>query len=237
MPLSLSEFEFERGVVEIRYPNGYLFWDRAGAIWHDAVNKRAELEFISAEPAKTSFRLGPKYQLDAEIAQARVTAFRPDSSLTGVSEIAKIFFDDVVRHLQIVVLSRIGLRCLLFKEFATPDEATAALFQTGLCALPQGPIFSHKAGTPQIDFTVRMEDDVKGTMFHLAYQKREFVSYPPVEIQKRVEPLKLSFQGVLLDVDFYTTAPVQVAQFGVHEWIEQCVHLLRRDTDKLLTAK
>jgi hypothetical protein len=234
--LSVADFKFDRAVLETRYPNGYMFWDRAGIVWSEAIQRWSDLEFVSAEPAKTSFRLGTKYQFDAELGQSRTLAFLPDSSLNGLIEIAKPFYEIVFKHLEVKVLSRIGLRCLLFREFATKEEAVEAIISTRLVHVPSGPHFGIQS-PPATEASIIWEDEVRGTRFHLAYQRREYQLQPPADLQHRVKPLSITIHGVLLDTDFYSVSPIQVGQFSAEEWCKQAVHVLRRDTDRLLGVK
>lgn len=54
--LSLSEFGLSQAVLEARYLNGFLHWDRAGAIWMEMTTKHfPDLKMVKAEPGQPSF--------------------------------------------------------------------------------------------------------------------------------------------------------------------------------------
>jgi len=54
----------------------------------------------------------------------------------------------------------------------------------------------------------------------------------PLEVHPEMKETHETLHGVSLDVDFSTPKEVQAAQMGLSEWIEQVMHVYRRDVPK-----
>lgn len=52
----------------------------------------------------------------------------------------------------------------------------------------------------------------------------------PPEAARFLKPLHRETSGVVLDIDYYTVAPVETGQMDVSEWMRHAVHLVGRDS-------
>lgn len=235
--LSLGDFKLERVVFEVRYPHAVLFWDRAGALWNEASRLWPGLNLMHAEPAKTAFRIGDEFHVAMELEATRLVSFWPEKGLERFQEMSKTLVELISGVLEIKSFSRVGLRTFYFMEFPDRDSATAALISAGLTRVPPGRHFGTEGAPTSFECCYRWEVKAIGVRVWVGYQFREykFEKPPEIKVPKLEKGLEtLQYHGILFDIDFYTTAPVEVGQLGVHDWIQQHLHELRRDADSFL---
>lgn len=235
--LSLGDFKLERVVFEVRYPHAVLFWDRAGSLWNEASGLWSGLKLTHAEPAKTGFRIGDEFHLAMELEASRLVSFWPEKGLERFQDISMTLTGLISRVLEIRSFSRVGLRFFYFMEFPDRDAATAALIRAGLVRLPTGRHFGSEGPPVSFECCYRWEVKAVGVRLWVGYQLREYKLEKPPEIKvpqldKSLETFR--YHGILFDIDFYTTAAVEVGQLGVRDWIQQHLHELRRDADSFL---
>jgi hypothetical protein len=235
--MTLGEFRLERAVFEVRYPTALWMWDRAGVMWNVVGEKWADVKLIEASPGKTVFRLESNYELVVELNQLRVIAHWPDWSLGRLPELSAGLLDVATRYMELKVLSRVGFRVWLFRKFPDRKGAAEALLGSGLVQLPQGQKFAVEGRPISLESTIRWEGAAKGVTLRLACQTRQFNLEAPPDVDPELmkdKPQRIEFQGVLYDVDFFTTSPVQVGQLLVPEYLREHMHALKRDGDSFL---
>lgn len=237
--LRLSDFAFERAILEIRYPNAFELWDRSGALWIAALQKWNDLQVVSAEPSRTVFR-GKQFELSTELQAARIVQHNPVLPLADFTGFAKEFVELVSGTLSLSVLSRVGLRLTFFRRVADRASETSALLRTGLLKPVQPGLFGIEGEPVSMDYRARWEGKGLGVTLRLGHEDRAFTMQGPAELagflrEKGLEE-QITFAGLVLDVDFYTPTSIQVSQLGVAPWIRQHVKTLKEDAEALFTA-
>lgn len=233
--LDLNTFTFERAIFEVRYPPALLLWDRSGQLWSEARERWQGLEAIGAQPDKTVFKLEPDREFTVEIGAARIIRHWPKLPLKDFTENASSFFDIVTQQLEISTLSRVGLRLIFFREFPDRETAGAAVLETGLLNPPGGRCFGGEGKPISADCSFVWETKAVGIRAVVAYQRREYKLERPLGLAE-IEPKEIVQNGVVFDIDFYTTGIITIGQLGVDEWIQQHVRALKRDAGAFLAG-
>jgi hypothetical protein len=232
MPLNISvaDFKMTFAVCELRYENAYLIFDRTGQVCQDARDFFTDCNVVSAAPNQTIFQ-AKEGSFFLELAQCRFSTTKPDTSLEKFAEHCKKFFDSVTGNLEIKVFTRVGLRALLRKDFETLDEAKAALTSLKLVCLQ--PADRYGVASEPREIILRWESDQSGVMLRLKAEsgKIDFVLPPELEAEKA--EIHKSFNGLVLDVDYYTVAPVERTQWDAAAWIQRSIRTIKRDTDAI----
>jgi uncharacterized protein (TIGR04255 family) len=232
--LSLSDFRLSQAVLEARYLNGFLHWDRAGAIWMEMTTKHyPALKMVKAEPGQSMFRLEDRYELGVQVDKLSVHAHNPHSTLKEFSEIADQFGSTVLRFLELEEYTRIGFRVIYLKEFDDPASAADALLSTGRLSLPSAQSFGVNGAPVSPAFSCRWDGQAKGFTVQLRTEERKYAFDRPFAWEGE------KFEGkerhlFVLDIDYYTTATIGTAQVRLSDWVQQAIHLVRRDTDNFL---
>jgi hypothetical protein len=233
--LRFGDFKLEKATIEVRYPLALAIWDHSGDLWTEVLAKWPSAKFVQAEPSKVQFNI-EDFQLSAQADQSHIIGSLPDRKLSGLANMAKPFFEIALRHLKARILTRVGLRLIYFREMQDERSATKMLLNTGLIHLPQGKYFGFEETPTRAGLNVRWESSGRGALMNLNYVGRDYEIQPPPEIRDKVASSKISQKGILLDVDFYTTSSLEIGQFGAIEWIQQGLHMMNRDTNKILGA-
>lgn len=239
--LSLSGFNLERAVFEIRYSPAYGLWDRSGTLWESVTERlqSPELKSVEAVPNKTFFKLGSDYELVAELDKARVVALSPNLSLSRFAELSTLFVRSLTEFLDLRILSRVGLRLILFAKYPEIQNAAAAILETGLLQLPERRVFGAEDNPDRLECVVNWEGKATGVTARLSTQTREFEIGISPEMKYELPPnlqSKYKYYGVGYDVDFFTTQHMEIGELNVVQWIGQYVHVLKRDSDSFLGA-
>lgn len=238
-PLELTDFSFVRATLELRCVPNYLHWDRSGSIWTRFIEKKPNLKIVEASPGKTVFTLGSKYSFAISLntletdgyTSIAATANEPHASLKDLSELAEVFVEIVVRELEISEYKRIGLRSIFHKNFSTLRVASEALLSTRLISVPEGPHFGIEGSATLPQYLIKWEDDKRGAMVHLTAEKRSIEFNPPPDWEG-VAPFKKNINRLVADFDYYTIASVAVGQFRATDWLNNALHLIKRDSGK-----
>lgn len=230
--MTFAELKPFQAVLEVRYADAFSLWDRAGMLWTRLAKKYENLERIQAQPTETIFRLGKSFELAAKLDGASVVAFKPEKNLTEFIQLTDVFFRIVAEILEISAYNRVGCRLIFTKDFSSIQAASAAILATGLLKWPEGQQFS-KTGTPvQPEWALRWEDENRGVHLRLRVDERKYEIKPPLVWEGKYE--STTSTEVSWDVDWYTRKRVLVTQMSYSEFIGQCVHAVRRDSDHFL---
>jgi hypothetical protein len=230
MTISVADFKIHRAICEIRYEDAYLLFDRTGRVLQEMKNGFTELNVIEATPTKTTAR-STEGAFALELRQSRVSAENPDSNLDAFTTSSKRFFDIVVDSLEVKVFTRIGLRLLFRKDLQDLHGAKKDLDSLRLINLP--PQLRYEAADQPEEVMFRWQSDQVGAMLRLKAEKGTIDVILPPELESAEPKIHKSYTGLVLDVDYYTVAPVERSQWDPSSWIQQSARIVRRDTDKI----
>ncbi len=218
-------------VCEVRYESAYLIFDRTGQVCHDARTLFTDCTVLNATPNQTIFQ-AKEGAFALELAQSRFSTTRPDSSLEKFAEHAKKFFDSVTRNLEVKVFTRVGLRTIFRKDFGALDEAKVALTSLKLVGLKSAERYG--VGSEPREILFRWESDQLGVMLRFSAESGKIDIVLPPELEPEKTEIHKSFNGLVLDVDYYTVAPVERTQWDAAAWIQRSIRTIKRDTDAIL---
>jgi hypothetical protein len=228
-PFDLSGFPLEQITLEIRYPLALTLWDHAGALWRAVQEKWPDFNLVTAEPAKTVFQAG-KTAFVVEVKAARIISLDANKSMEEFSTIAREFFRLTALHLRVALYERLGLRLIHFKEYKDRAEAASAFHSLGLIKVPDKKKFEIEEPPVNPQYILRWESEKKGTLIQCRAETRKVDWDPPIESVLLFEPIHKEKNGIVLDIDYYTVAPVEIGQVDMGEWFRHGLHIISRDT-------
>ena len=223
--LSHSDFSLAHSVCEARYDMAFLIFDRTGAICQESQQRYPDLKLIQASPSVTSFISEPHtFSVEQTMSRAICAESRHDPKLFG--EATSSFFEIVMRHLEIRILKRIGLRQIYFKTFAGAREAGDLITKL---KLEQGSADNNFGiSSAAKEAVLRWESAENGVMLHLVSIPGNAV-LPVVDIRQIEKGFDDIYKSALIfDVDFYTLAPVLRSQWNAGEWIANSSHVIKK---------
>lgn len=234
-PFDLSSFILEQCVLETRFPQALALWDSAGALWRAIQEKWPDIRLVTAEPAKTSFQDG-RTGFIIELKAARITVLGSAKSMDELSKIGRDFFRLTAQHLQLSLYERLGLRLIYFKEFKDREQAARAFHSLGLLKVPNSKKFEIEGQPVNQQYSLRWESDKKGALLNCRTETRKVDYDPPIESAQVFSPIHTERSGIVVDVDYYTVAPVEIGQVDMGEWMNHALHIVSRDTQYLFEA-
>jgi len=231
--VKLSDLALRQVAFELRYTPAYLLWDRAGAVHTAALQKWHSLRVIRAEPGVTVFRLPPSSQITVTLERTTVETYKPDANLLEFIELSHFYTENLVRELGVSEFLRIGTRLIYAKTFPTIEEASQAILETRQVNVPAGKHFNIEGKGLYPEYTLRWEGEKTAVAVRLRAvgQKVEFDA--PFAVEEIASVHTERFDAIF-DVDHFTGAATPAGQFRCKDWIQQAVHLTRRDSGAFL---
>jgi hypothetical protein len=231
MSLSISEFKMTSAVCEIRYDDAYLVYDRTGQICHELKAHFSGFKVQSPSPSQTTGS-AKEGTFVLETAASRFSTKNPDTKLEQFAVSCKQFFDSVTTGLEVKVFTRIGLRIMYRKDFRELEEAKSAFTAMKLTTLTPSQRFG--AADEPNEIYLRWEGKDVGTTWRAKAEDIKIDVVLPPEIEAEKSELHKVFNALVVDVDYYTVAPVEKSQWDPKEWIQHSIRTIRRETDVIL---
>jgi uncharacterized protein (TIGR04255 family) len=231
LALTFDDFKTFSITCELRYLNAYLIFDRTGIVISDMKDSFTNVIISNAGPQQTAFA-SDEGTFHIEIGAARFTSGRLEKGGEKFAQYCKAYFDSVTERLQIDILTRIGLRYILRKEFKSDEEAKTALAAMALANLKPAKRFNSSDSPTEIMF--RWEDTEIGALVRLKAETYEVKLAVPPELRDVVPNYDRKSFGLTVDVDYYTVAPVEREQWNVLEWLPLKVRIIRKEVEGIL---
>lgn len=228
--LSIDDFRVVNAVCELRYENAYLIYDRTGTICREAQTFFTNGTVSNAAPAQTIFQ-ADEGSFVLEVSQCRFSTTKPDKSLERFAQHCKTFFNSATIHLDVRVFTRVGFRVIFRKDFGELDEAKAALGSLNLIRPPAGEPFGASADLQEV--LLRWEGEQVGAVLRLKAESGKIDVVLPPELEAEKSEFHKSIKGLVLDVDYYTVAPVERSQLDAATWILRSLRTIRKNVDTI----
>lgn len=229
----LNSFEQHALVVQIDYKNAYELWDCAGAIGRSLCDVWGALEVAEGEPRQQVIK-GEDLSITTGFTKSAVSLFRKRSASRASLPLIRKTFDIWKEFLSLGDLGRVGTRQIFYKEFSSAEDANKYVMGLGLVKMPKEKVFnqSEDSGLNCVEAAYRFRD---GESFAYLKVKSESVNFH-VELDRGFvdDPIDLDKHRVCIDFDRSTVVAVEAQKFRMDEWVNGCMHLLRRDIGKII---
>ena len=234
MRLTFSDFSPSSFAFEVRYPEAYLLWDRAGQVAEDLRTGHEITRRLAAEPGRIAFDTETTREVSWHLDRPVVIDHQPQlSKVDAFYSLAADCLEMTLRHLGVSELKRVGFRPIFAKKFASKEEAAATLLSLGLVNVPKGKNLNIDPLQRYPEYAMRCEDEKLGYMIRISLQEVNYeLEFAPQWKGGAVEPRHEDH--LTLDVDYYSRAVIPVGSFRVEEWLAQVLHAVRRDADSYL---
>jgi hypothetical protein len=132
-------------------------------------------------------------------------------------------------------LDRVGLRFIYEKDFPTKEKAAEEFLKNRIFNFPSGKYFGLNVVPLYPEYAFRLEGSAVGVTLRYKSEGRKNEFEPPFGVTS-IEPLKEERQFIVFDVDYYTTAKLLLTQLSMSEWINQALHVIKRDSNAFMKA-
>ncbi len=227
--LDLRSCKLESAVLEVRYKEAFLLWDRAGHVAAAIHSRLPNVVLKSAQPASITFQLNNQIDIGFELARSVVTHYGADFDLEQLAEVSSVVLDCVSSELKVVDFTRVGLRVRYWKSAGSEVEASK-LFPTHLLGrgLASSTI-AKEAELTSAESSARWEAKGFGLLAAIRTQSRTLNINIPTQLLSDVE-LKTPNEsfGVVQDFDYFTKGIVSAELVRPKLWIPQGLQAIRK---------
>lgn len=235
MKIDLGTMNIARVLLEVRFDNAYLIWDRAGQLWSAATKRWPTIENQEAQPGQILFIHPEKFKFETRLERCSIAAYSPNRTLSTFTEYADEFISLVIETLEIIEFTRIGFRIIFHQEYDSREESTASVAELRAINASPGPHFSKDERPVEINYLYRLEGEVTGTTVRVKSVRKNLDVAIPFDISfMGAESISKSMHLVEIDIDFYTVQSAAVSQIDVREWISDAYHEIKRGAKSLL---
>jgi hypothetical protein len=219
--MKFEDIRPESIILELRYPQGYLYWDNCGKIFKDITDKwrEAGTESVSLQDATIKY---PEKNLSVKFSPSHISvALLSSSDTKSLGEFADSVVNTICSYLDVDVFSRVGNRFQYIKKLDADDDFSQIFSKSGLMNIPEA-VTAHitgKATKQEIKFTLEREDSF-GYNFCFA----QFGRSVNIELPKSLtlDASKFISKGIMFDIDMFTLKPVERSTLS-------CSELLRKN--------
>lgn len=225
----LDDFTFEKIVVELRYDDAHLLWDRAGTFWATVKDKWPTIKGRSAKPNETVFVRDDKFEHVVRLDRSNFVEHRPDRDLERFVNDCQFFFSLAIDTLAIKELTRVGTRFMYYRPFASKEAAAEEFHSLGLIKHPTSKCFDIDGKPTLSEYTLRWEDADLGLVAKIAAVGRKTEFEPPLDVVE-LKATTIEKFGVVYDVDCYTNKKLLTSQLRISDWIQKVYRAVKRDS-------
>ena len=116
------------------------------------------------------------------------------------------------------------------KDFKDLEEAKAALTSLKLARLQSVERFG--AASEPVEIFLRWESAQLGAMLRFKAESGKIDVILPPELKE--SEIHSSYNGLVIDVDYYTVAPVERSQWDATAWVPRSLRTIKKDIDLIL---
>jgi hypothetical protein len=226
--LDWDDFRSESVTIELRYPPAFALWDVAGRIWGEILGKFPDLRLASVMPNQQVFE-SPRLRGSVELEVCRFMSVPPKPEFQA-TEATQVMFEACARLLRFHEITRLGFRMVRTLPF--PSAADSINFVQKTMSVPLLKPLDGGRRVTAFNLTEKQEDDTSGLTAIIRVEQREIKISFPWEIQGRLPsnvPTTLEKEFlVVLDSDYFTTAPVEPEVVNISEWSRQATRSIKK---------
>jgi hypothetical protein len=217
---NFADLVLESMTLEVRFEQGYLYWDTAGRIWRDISKAYPSAQLETIEPRIAKFRLEDEdIQISSTPYNTSFTVPYP-KDLDTFGDIADKCINIIAKYLEINVFTRIGNRFIYVLKLEDTDSATELIRETGFFTAPNEKlsIFGNNISNAQVKFTAKRDDEI-GYNVNIAHFSRKLEMTAPKSVE--FDASKFIMGGLLIDIDYHTLKPYDAGNFCCDKLIKK----------------
>ena len=177
-------------MVELRFENAYLLWDRAGAVANSLRGRFIKIEQKEARPGQIAFELDHRFLFRVTLNRITLMDFAPGSNFDENAEPMDALIRETLDHLKVDTLTRVGTRVFYHSTQPTLEKVATLLSEIRLAPQVTERFFDvepSKRYLHRVYFNV--EDDDLGYWFRLYGEERTAEIDLSVDVRNRFPKL------------------------------------------------
>lgn len=225
--MNFEDFQIERIVFEVRYKNGYLYWDNFGKLWKGLAAEWPEIEVHHVDTQTGILKLKEKFiDINVNPQKSFIIQHLP-KKLDDFNSIAENLVGLLNELLEIETFTRVGNRFILILPCDSVDEATNIIKEADLFSVNTEKTKSLGKILKENELRLLYHSDDVGTNFRLQSVDRKLTEFP-LPTPSKIDTSWFIPKGVLLDIDYFSIKPVGFGILKSTEYINNNFRKLKR---------
>jgi len=211
-----GDLTLERVIFEVRFHNGYLYWDNCGKILRTLSDKWPDLVMREVSPERAHLQFG-EAEIDMSFSHNRMGTHQDYPKELGLyKKFTSDSYQIILDTLQISTLLRVGNRYQYILSHDDTDEVIEFLKTKGFFNISEKiRVLGKKITQPSVRFVIERDDISVGVQAGVMNRSLEISLPKPI----KVDMSAFVERGISIDVDFFSTKIVERGTFGVEEFI------------------
>jgi len=232
----LSAFRRTQVILEVRFDEAYLLWDRAGAIWSVIARQFKAIKHTGVAPNQATFFGDDRFAMAVALDRASITDHRPQGSLDRTFDVFAAFIENVAGGLNLPAFTRVGNRYLHAIDCKSMEDARRKAQAMFPSAAPQKKLFTLDASSIAPALKIEGDDGELGCTAQVYPNEQKIDFTPPPDVAAMgVEKTQKTLYQLVFDIDFYTKKSVKVESFEPKAWLMGWQKTISRDADAFLS--
>jgi len=230
--LYFDKLIIESIILETRFGDGYLYWDRCGKIWKNICEKWPDMEMNIVGPEKAVFKIIDEgLQLKFSPVDIHLSQEFP-KSLKMFKEIAKSAIPLISDSIDVTLFNRIGNRIIYLYPTENVKIAETLFREFGLLNLKNDQIkaFGNEWKTPKVRF--RIEEEKIGYTFEIFPFSRILNFEPPKPL--KIDKSEFVENGILFNIDYHIDKVTELSMLDFSDLIDTVQKNLKYNLFKLI---
>jgi hypothetical protein len=232
--MEIAHLSLRSLIWELRYRPAFALWDRAGAIWAQAVERWPALTMRQVAPNQTSFVMDNRIELGVHLDRSFVSAAGSKLSLEELLPYCAYLTDNVLPTLHVDTILRVGFKATFLKEYQTMDAAVSDFLSTGIIKNITGKHFGIEGSIRVPAVNLRLEDEYRGCQIAFLIRERTLKIDMPFIGEEDITPSSRDHLELVFECDYYTKGTMSVGQMRARHWVEEALQVIRRDSGVIL---
>jgi hypothetical protein len=140
--LPFSSFHRTQAILELRFPDSYLLWDRSGALWRNIGRNFRSLKHQTTTPNQSTFFADDRFSMLVSLDPASITDNSPKGAVDPTIDIFTAFAKAAIETLEVKTITRVGNRYLYGIECKSLQEARKKAQSSIPMAIPRRQLFA-----------------------------------------------------------------------------------------------
>lgn len=226
--MNFDDLRLNRVILELRYDEGHLYWDKCGEMLLDIQRKFPEWKWEKAQDV--GFLRNTKRNMELLFNYSNIRFLQNEvENLNQFKETSGEITPLIVEKLKIKKFKRIGNRYLYVFPLENPDQGKRIIRKSSLIEIPEEKLALFGEEPTKTAFVVQIEDGS-------SHYRIELVGIERVEVPKNVK-IDERFNpqyGLRVDVDIVTVSEVNVLDFNCSNFIQSNKKFLENNLIKFI---
>ncbi len=226
--MTFDDLRLNKVILQLRYDEGHLYWDRCGALLLDIQKEFPEWKWEKGQ--EVGFLINTKRSMELLFNYSNIRFIQNEvENLNQFKEATGKIAPFIVEKLEIKKFKRVGNRYLYVLPLENPEQGKQIIQKSRFIQIPEGKLTLFGEKPVKTAFFVYIEN--KNSHYRIELGCIERIEVPKnIKIDERFNPK----YGLRIDVDIATVSEVNVSGFDCSDFIQLNKNFLENNLIKFI---